>query len=291
MNMRSIFTFAALSTFSAGIVGALGLSGCGEPQMYCLAPADGYASSITTLEGDNDCLPPHGVFGLDYYLGFNGEGNGPIANPDTAELAVTWVGMRDQINAAKEHIKVLKQYAECMGSEVDIETNFSEDFVNQQFYAKGKLNSASPQNDQCSTGNIGKGSLKIPAMPAIPECKKNGFEIEARPEFKAVDLSFESLSTTIEVTPAIQGLYANGQFNYSGVKADGTACSGKYQFEGINPVVDCESDEQCTKYQTGDKEQGIYPKILVQGQLKCAGLEKDGETVTSKGICILVPQS
>lgn len=285
---KSIFTFAALCSLSAGIVGSLGLSGCGMPEMYCLAPADAYAAAFTNLEGDKDCLPDHGRLGFDYYLGFNGEGDAPIADPNKARLAFTVIKARSKISEAKEHIRALKQYENCMGGQVDIETNFSEEFAKDAFYSIGDYNSPNPVDDRCTVGQMSKGSLTIPAMPAVPECKKEGFDVAARPEFKEFKMTVESLTTSMTVTPALQGLYVHGDFNYSVTRDDGTICSGKYRYEAINPTMDCLTDKECTDYQgTPDKS----PKILVQGQLRCAGaVPKQGDTAAVPGICVLVPQ-
>lgn len=285
---KSIFTFAALCSLSAGIIGSLGLSGCGEPQMYCLAPADAYAAAFTNLEGDKDCLPDHGELGFDYYLGFNGEGSGPIADPNKARLSFTVLTARSKIKAAKAHIRALQQYAKCMGDQVDIETNFSDDFAKQAFYSIGDYSSPSPVDDKCTVGQMSKGSLTIPAMPAIPECKKNGLEVEAQPEFKAFEMTVESLSTTMTVTEALQGLYVHGDFNFSVTREDGSVCSGKYRYEAINPSKECMTDQECKELQgTADKP----PKILVQGQLRCAGAKpKAGDVAAVPGICVLVPQ-
>lgn len=285
---KSIFTYAALAAVSAGFVGSLGLSGCGDPQMYCLAPSDGFAVTYSKVSGDDNCIPDHGVIGLDYYLGFNGEGKGPIASPENAQLAFTPRIVRDKIEEAETHIAQLALYKKCMGdAKVDIQTEFSLEFTKQPFYSIGKYTNPTPSNGQCTIGQLSEASLVIPAMPAVPECKTKDMEVPKRDAFAAVDVKYKSLSTEMTVTEAIQGLYAKGQFEYNGTREDGSRCSGTYAYEGINPVLGCMTNKECEDFK-GTPEKP--PKILIDGAVECRGaVPNEDPKKAVKGICVLKP--
>lgn len=292
MNMRSLFTFAALSTFGAGLVSAVGLSGCGEPQMYCLAPDGAFAAVFTTVTGDNDCLPASGRIGLDYYLGFQGEGANNIADPSKGRLSFTLVQTRKKMDAALKHQALVKRYEACVNKDASINTNFTDAFKADPFWSIGDFANANPDaEEKCFVQNMSEARLKVPAMPGFPECiNADESKVPETPAFAAIDVKYTATKLTMRVSPAFQGLYANGEFNYAGQRGDGSACSGTYRFEAINPVETCTTDAECAKKQQG--EDGKSPTILVPGALKCMGYKAAvGQAKEVKGICVLAPKA
>lgn len=285
--MRSISTLAALASFGAALASAVGLSACGNPEMYCLASSGAYGATFTKTSGDDGCLPPHGRIFLEHYLASKAV-DGGIADPANPKLAVTLAAARGAVDGGADHIEKLKLYESCEKKDTSIDTNPDKAFIESKFFSFGKFDAGLPDGATCSATSFEPADLVIAAMPGAPACDDGKVKTEKLEPFSAKVFKYSAKEVKIEVSPAIQGLYAFGKLDFEGLKADGTACQASYDFEAVNPAEACKTDQDCADRQTGTEEQG--PTILIPDPLRCAGYKapsKPGAKDEVMGLCVI----
>lgn len=293
MKMRSISTLAALASFGAALVSAVGLSACGNPEMYCLATSGSYAATFLKTGGDDGCLPPEGEIFLDHYLASKSV-DGDIADPGKPSLAFTLKSARSALDAGISHMEALKRYESCQKKDTSVDTNPDKAFIDSKFYSFGKFDAGKPDGVTCTVSSFDPADLVIAEMPGAPACDDGQVKTEKLEPFSAKAFKYSAKNINIEVSPAIKGLYAFGELDYEGLKADGTACKASYRFEAVNPASSCKTDQECKEFQTGKPKTADSPAkaptILVPDPLRCAGYkppskpDADDEVM---GLCVV----
>lgn len=260
--------------------GATVATSCTPGPMYCLVFSGEFAAVLAKTSG-GDCLPPVTTLAFDHFLGLKDKSH---PDPGNASIAVTVTRARKALDAAEKQRQALIDYATCPSKDPNVNTTVDPDpaFLKATFYSLGKFKEAFPDGEEnCFGEQFGMATLATPAMPAIPACAevKDAKPVEA---LAATSFQYAASDVKVQVSPAVQGLYATGKLQYT----EGQ-CTATYTFKAINPVVKCKTDAECSDMGNHEKTAGQLNEVFREKGVRCHITEPNADPTKIKGICVL----
>lgn len=268
------FTFG-LATFGLATIAAT-LPACEPSPMYCLVANGTFAAHFQPVSGDPACLAP---MAQEVYFNFalNPAKDAERGDPKSPRISFALAQPTELWEQAKDQVTLLTRYAQCPSKDPAVNTAPDASFSTKPYYSLSDFRTYIPDDtDLCFADAFSPATIEVPAIDRVPVCAEDPELSEEHPAIAPFSLTYKLRSATVLNRPASQGVFVQGELEYSTPD-----CSGVYRFTAINPSVACAVPADCA-------EQGISQELATKGII-CMGAS--GTPDQKDGLCVLTAQN